>query len=246
MADDLKVVALKELDSASLAVGIQMAVAEWAAAELVHRAVADAAALHRAQARGVRAGFPRTSYIEHPYRNTLRLLRWGLTDVDVAVAALLHDVVEDASEIISARLGQPEASQDGARSLTLQWMADRYGPVPAEIVAAVTNPISPASASRIDREVAYTQHFAAAVAGDARALAVKWTDVVDNAASLHHTAADPKTANRASKYLRLFGPLQETISAQWSELSMLLPDLGRGECDEILSNTRARLENLTR
>lgn len=72
----------------------------WARA-LDARPVADRRTLERADAFGrerhgdqTRRGSD-TPYWVHPVRVALGLMQWGVTDRDVLVAALLHDVVED-------------------------------------------------------------------------------------------------------------------------------------------------------
>ena len=72
----------------------------WARA-LAARPATDRRTLERADAfaRERHAGQMRrgsaTPYWLHPVRVAMGLLRWGITDRDVLVAALLHDVVED-------------------------------------------------------------------------------------------------------------------------------------------------------
>ena len=71
-------------------------------AALVASAVNLADLAHAGQTRRYRDGQARTPYIEHPLRVTLRLARWGFDRPELLIAALLHDVVEDASPLLAA------------------------------------------------------------------------------------------------------------------------------------------------
>lgn len=67
---------------------------------------------HTGQTRRYRDGQARTPYIEHPLRVTLRLARWGFDCPELLVAALLHDVVEDAAPLLAAHFCAREPGHD--------------------------------------------------------------------------------------------------------------------------------------
>ena len=72
----------------------------------------------------------REPYVNHLLRVTIRIIcYYHVKDIDVLVAAMLHDAVEDHPEELG---GSPEAA--------LATLSQRYGARVAELVAAVTNP----------------------------------------------------------------------------------------------------------
>ena len=99
----IRALPLKEMESSLLARAIYSHAAEAGMdTEKVRESVALASYLHRTHTRSVRSVMPRTHYIEHPLRNAVRLFRYGVTDQDVIIAAILHDTVEDALEEVYA------------------------------------------------------------------------------------------------------------------------------------------------
>lgn len=124
-----------------------------------------ASILHRGDIRSVRGKLPRTHYIEHPYRVTLRLIRWGVIDINVLHAALLHDTFEDHPKDFEKLFGV-----DAATYIGLTFGSDVW-----DVVYAVSN----------QPGVGYHEHVLEAIA-DPRAFIVKLADWTDNALSLHH------------------------------------------------------------
>lgn len=149
--------------------------------EMLASAASVASFLHRNQTRMVRKDLPRTPYIEHPLRVTLRLIRAGCTDAHTLTAALLHDTVEDcAGEIVGVFAGgdAPQTHRDPVRDreVALDWLRVSYGPIVAEIVQDVSNPL--------DEGALYLDHLG--TIDDLRALLIKASDLVDNPGSLIH------------------------------------------------------------
>src|SRR5256714_10500648 len=90
----------------------------------LEEALALAGELHRDDVR------VREPYVNHLLRVTIRIIcYYRVEDVDVLVAALLHDAVEDHSEDLG---GTPEQA--------LATLAARFGTRVAALVGAVTNP----------------------------------------------------------------------------------------------------------
>jgi hypothetical protein len=100
---------------------------------------------------------------------TIRIIcHYGVLDLEVAVAALLHDSLEDHADDLSP------AGRDG----TLAVLAARFGPRAAGLVGAVTNP---ASVPGIDKREQYREHVAALLRdGDPWAGIIKLADFTDN------------------------------------------------------------------
>jgi (p)ppGpp synthase/HD superfamily hydrolase len=217
---------LKEMEGALLAAALLRAVEPVDDAGAVRRAVDLAAFAHRDATRGSRGPLPRDSYITHPLRGALRLHRWGVTDVDVLVAAVLHDVVEDAASELLEVAGLPPAA-----SALRDVVAPAFGDRVAAVVGAVTNPAGPRPADPEERRRAYRDHVLAAVRADPAALLVKTTDLYDNAGSLHHHAGEhPEQVLRlAAKYAPLLGPVREELERvrplPQASLEPLLADL---------------------
>lgn len=172
-------------------------------------AATTASHLHRGQTRSVREDVPVVPYIEHPLRNTLRLMRWGSTDPDLLCASLLHDVPEDCADRAVQVYANSVPGRD-ATEQTLAWIGDNFGSRVASTVRAVTNPERPAGMSDAARLAQYVEHVTHAVRGDSHALLVKASDLTDNAGSLPHQTAGvaPEViAKRVSKYT----PVVETV-----------------------------------
>lgn len=167
---------------------------------LIRQAMDLACWAHRNQTRKWRKGQARTPYAEHPLRCALRLIRAGYLHIEIVVAALLHDVVEDCSLEIANDLRTEENALDSeliitdeaqARGEVLIMIAESFGDEVGRIIKAVTNPlIAPDEAKRMSKLVKqdmYEQHIEELVAsGDLGALLVKISDMLDNAGSLQH------------------------------------------------------------
>jgi (p)ppGpp synthase/HD superfamily hydrolase len=80
-----------------------------------------------------------TPYINHPLRVAQILSESGVDDVEVVIAAILHDTIEDTDT-------SPEE------------VAQRFGPVVARLVAEVTDDKSLEKQDRKDRQVTSAPH----------------------------------------------------------------------------------------
>lgn len=102
-------------------------------------------------------------YVVHPLA-VARLLveEWGVDDADLVVAALLHDTVEDAPEVVS-----------------LELIGDSFGPGARELVDLLTKarPAGDGPEAKAARDASY---FARLAAGPVGARLVKAADRVDN------------------------------------------------------------------
>ena len=180
--------------------------------ETIDASIDLAAILHARQTRRTRGRFTDTPYIEHPLRNTLRLLRAGNRDEDILVATTLHDVIEDgAQNFLEAFYGVDEAPEGVAREQLSQYIEDEFGPEPLRLVEAVTNDFvedtEPSPHRTVDEKNAnYQQFVRESVADDPAVLLVKLTDFIDNAAGLHASdrpGLEGQTGRQAAKYLPL-------------------------------------------
>lgn len=222
---------LKALDGSGLVLEVLARSDGLVGAGRVREALRSAAFLHRDQTRASREELPRTPYVEHPLRNTLRLLRWGVTDPDVVVAAVLHDVVEDcAPDIVRHGLGGDPAPLEATelRQLALGWVATTFGPGVGRLVEAVSNPVAgPAPRTDEEKRLAYAAHVRAVVVDDPQVLLVKLADLVDNAAGLHHNLGDwprERTERMAAKYLPVCGEVAVELARRRAAVAALGPD----------------------
>jgi (p)ppGpp synthase/HD superfamily hydrolase len=166
----------------------------------VEDAATWAAQLHAAQRR------TREPYLNHVLRVAIRILcYYRVTDVDVVVAALLHDAVEDQPWAIVGR-----AADDGPppHDAALAVVASRYGDRAARLVEALTNPVyDPAR----DADEQYLEHLKEALAVEPWARVVKLSDFTDNGAGVIH-AVGPRVERAARKYTPLIPILRELLA----------------------------------
>jgi transcriptional regulator with XRE-family HTH domain len=161
--------------------------------EQAARALQLAGDLHAADRR------QREPYVNHLLRVALRIIsHYGVDDVDVICAALLHDAVEDHADGLAA----------GGRAGAVAALAAGFGPRVASLVDAVTNP---ERMPGIDRHEQYRAHVADSLAGNPWARVIKASDFTDNGVGLIHTSG-PRTARLARKYAPLVPVLTSLIA----------------------------------
>jgi (p)ppGpp synthase/HD superfamily hydrolase len=205
-----------EMDAALLSFAISdHAAAAGITSNVFRDAMMLAAYVHRDDRRGARRDLPRDVYITHPYRNVLRLLRYGCRLEQVLIAAALHDTVEDHPEHIVELF---ESSGRTDRTAAVELLARHVGAESARIVAAVTNPDYPPGAPVKVRHRLYAAHVANAIE-DPNTCVVKFVDYVDNAASLPFMTEPDDRQRRARKY----APLVEVFRLRIETDTTLLP-----------------------
>ena len=160
-------------------------------------ALALASRLHRDDRR------TREPYLNHLLRTAIRIVSYyEVDDVDVLVASLLHDAVEDhPAELAGTATGDPVAA-------ALMVLADRFSPRVADLVRAVTNPPRKPGQDRFEQ---YREHVAEALEGNPWARVVKVSDFTDNGVGLIHSLP-PKHIPMATKYGPLVPVFRELIS----------------------------------
>ncbi|TDB80033.1 HD domain-containing protein [Micromonospora sp. KC721] len=168
-----------------------------AARDRLTEALDLAADLHRDDRR------VREPYLNHLLRVSIRMMHhYQVRDVDVIVAGLLHDAVEDHPD----ELAGAGASDPTAAALTA--LAARFGPRVARLVGAVTNPQYDPDR---DRHVQYREHVAASLEREPWARVIKVSDFTDNGLGLVYTIG-PKVARSAAKYRPLVPVFRDLIS----------------------------------
>lgn len=165
----------------------------------LEQALALAARLHADQRR------VREPYLNHLLRVTIRILHYyRVDDVDVLVAALLHDAAEDQAYALA---GVPDEGQDPPTKAALARLGELFGPRVAELVAAVTNPQY--TPDRHEHEQ-YREHLVESLERNPWARVIKISDFTDNGVGVIHTTG-PKVSSSARKYRPLVPLFRELI-----------------------------------
>ena len=181
--------------------------------EQLEEALELAARLHAADRR------VREPYLNHLLRVAIRIIRYyGIHDVDVLTAALLHDAVEDhPAELAGLPADQGHAVLTDAAVAEL---ARRFNPRMAGLVRSVTNPeYDPLR----DRNEQYRMHVADSLDRDPWARVIKVSDFTDNGVGVIHTTVE-KAHSAATKYRPLVPTLRELVGRPDTPLSVAARD----------------------
>ncbi|MET8348441.1 MULTISPECIES: HD domain-containing protein [unclassified Micromonospora] len=151
----------------------------------------------------------REPYLNHLLRVAIRLMHhYQVRDVDVIVAGLLHDAVEDHPAELADGGGDPRAG-------ALATLATRFGPRVATLVAAVTNPVYD---PQRDRNTQYREHLRVSLDREPWARVIKVSDFTDNGVGVIHTVG-PKVVSSAIKYRPLVPLFRDLIGRPDTPLS---------------------------
>ncbi len=186
-------------------------VASWPEADRqkLQRALDLASRLHAADHRD------REPYVNHLLRVAIRIMsHYGVSDLDVICAALLHDAVEDHPAELAGRAATAGGVQADQRA-ALAVLAAEFGPRVAELVGAVTNP---EYAPGRDAYEQYREHVADSLRDCPWARVIKVSDFTDNGAGLIHTTG-PRLQVLAGKYAPLVPVLAELVARPDTPLS---------------------------
>lgn len=245
---------LKEMDDHELAEAIIVEIDELRLnSAKVSEAIALASELHGQQFRkGARGKVERPPYIEHPLRNSLRLLRLGARDERgerIVVASILHDTVEDGAKVFAKKRGatnREAENEHDARKMLEVHIELRFGRDTADIVLAVTNEIpegDPRTISQEQKHQTYVQHMRNHVLKNPDAFLVKISDFIDNATGLYHGVGkmDPvKLRGQAKKYLLTVPVFEEGLNS----LDLPIPAHSVEMLKRGLKETARRLERI--
>jgi (p)ppGpp synthase/HD superfamily hydrolase len=153
-------------------------------------------------------------YMNHLLRVAIRIIRYyGVRDVDVLTAALLHDAVEDHPGELS---GLPGGTHDELTEAAIAALTLRYNPRVAELVRSVTNPEYDPER---DRHEQYRAHVADSLERDPWARVIKVSDFTDNGVGVVHTSPE-KAFSSATKYRPLVPKLRELVGRPDTPLSL--------------------------
>jgi (p)ppGpp synthase/HD superfamily hydrolase len=217
--------------------------------EKVAAAVEFAAYLHRDDTRANRKDLPRTPYIEHPLRNTLRGLRYGVKKESVTIANILHDTVEDhAWDIARQFAGIEPKDEHDAREIALNFISEAYGKDVAYLVNGVSNPIYPSGLSKEEKRGLYATHVKEVIE-DPDICTVKFLDLGDNAFGLHHNDTGKNSAmikHLALKYDPVLGIMANRLERDKAERKIPVSDEGFAQMLIDLENGHARIRKLAK
>ncbi|MEU4239912.1 HD domain-containing protein [Actinoplanes sp. NPDC026619] len=160
----------------------------------------------------------REPYMNHLLRVAIRIIKYyGIRDVDVLTAALLHDAVEDhPAELGLLATGTHQELTESA----IGELARRFNPKVAELVRSVTNPEYDPDR---DRHEQYREHVEASLDRDPWARVIKVSDFTDNGVGVIHTTAE-KAYSSATKYRPLVPKLRELVGRPDTPLSLAAKD----------------------
>lgn len=215
---------------------------------MLSNAIHLASYLHRDQRRANRGTLPKDTYITHPLRNALRLMRYGVVDPDIIVAVVLHDTVEDCAEemvdtvaVFTLLGGTPQHY----RTAALRFLSFDFGKEVARLVSGMTNPIllDDFSLSKDEKREVYRSHVREAIK-DPKTAVGKLSDFVDNAVGLYHnTGMLPQVRfHLASKYQPLIVDFIERV--QEADVVSILTPSGKSAAIAHLEKGALELESI--
>lgn len=147
----------------------------------------------------------REPYVNHLLRVAIRIIRhYQVRDVEVVVAALLHDAVEDHPRELADLASDAERAA-GERNAALAVLARAFTPRVAELIAAVTNPDYDPDR---DKQEQYREHVVESLEVSPWARVIKLSDFTDNGVGIIHTTG-PKVRKASAKYAPLVPQLKE-------------------------------------
>lgn len=239
---------IKEMDADGLAHDLLNRVDEFAENPEEYSDILElTSVLHAHQKRRNRMHHETTPYIEHTLRASLRLIKAGVRDENVIRAAMLHDSLEDGSQVfVSSFTDGKSDNENQAREVLNSYITQKHGKETARLVRAVTNPVSPPPDQKPTAEEKnrkYFEHVRAAITDDNAVTLIKLSDFIDNAGSLHHTDVPGKEATslkQAVKYLPCVGLFRDELRKG----NDLLPDDSIDRFISQLNRTESRIRNI--
>lgn len=257
MFHNIQKMPLKDMDPSLLTLAIIDAVEKM---ENVHKetivyAISVASYLHRKQRRKNRKEMPLTFYIEHPLRNAMRAIRWGVTDQDILVAIILHDTVEDCvDEIVKETktvVAIDKLDEALKRQIALDWLKRNFSRESAFIVRELSNPIRDESIdlTREESNAEYVAHAGEAIRFQPKVFIGKLVDVIDNGSGLRHLNRPqdaPFRLRSAIKYRPLIDIFEEVLNdEEWApEVTYYLSEHGVKSIRKHLEETRTLLDEI--
>lgn len=216
----------------------------------LEEAIDVATILHQNQRRRNRGDLPKTAYIEHPLRNSIRLLRMGVKDEKTIVASILHDTVEDGSHVFAKKFNTGTAkiyNEEQKRTQLANFIGARYGDEVKQTVLDVSNPLQTEEEKQEQSHevkiAKYNAHVEDNVSKNPRAYLVKLSDWLDNAAGLHYNDVSTENGEKIVKQAKKYLPTAETFKRNVSQIDGYL---SKSEQKEVLHKINNGVQHLKR
>lgn len=145
---------------------------------------------------------PDGPYINHVLRVSEKIIgEYGVKDIDLIIAALLHDSVEDQSEKL-ADLISSDDKYISKKDKALLFINNNFGPRVEGVVSKLTNPEykNEGSSSYYEKNKAYIEHIDEAIE-DFDVFIIKLADFTDNVLNLESIEDVKKRLKLSHKYL---------------------------------------------
>lgn len=262
---------LKLMDAGMLSFELLSEIASMPDADrrVITTAAQIATRAHRDQTRSRRGPYAKVPYVEHPMRVALRLLRWGVRDASIIAAALMHDVLEDASRVIVADFARhedmlivangldPEHSETLLRNAARDWLTGIFDGITISILDHVTNRVGQkrdeyagkitemVGRAMLDLNGADEEKTLISIG----TLLVKASDLVDNAGSLQHQLeclGTTRVKRLASKYQPVIPVIQDALLTHLtrSQIAGRAPERAAGHLNLIQHSLTELLDKL--
>lgn len=217
----------------------------------LEEAIDVATILHKDQRRKNRGDLPKTSYIEHPLRNSIRLLRLGVKDEETIVSSVLHDTVEDGADTFAEKFNAETAkthTEQQKRDQLLNLIGNRYGESVKQTVYDVSNPLLSESEKKVrthkEKAADYNDRVENSISKNPRAYLVKLSDWMDNAAGLHHNDVEGNNSEKIVKQAQKYIPTADIFKRHSAQLNGYLDSERQEDTLRKIDKGVERLENI--
>lgn len=216
--------------------------------ERVKNAILMASDLHQNDLRSTRGKYDRTAYIEHPLRNAIRSIRYGIESETIIIGSLFHDLVEDHPfEMSEKYYGVKAKTEEEARENCYRYLRITYGNRIAKMVEGMSNPIVDRYTPAEEKNKGYAEHVKEAIKDPAVCIG-KSCDFVDNAVGLIHnvngTMNKAGIVKRAKKYLPVCDIIENHLKDPEVRKSLKVPDDGLERMIEHIQDGRRSLTKI--
>lgn len=162
---------------------------------------------------------PDGSYVAHVLRVAVRILRFGIRDHRMVIAALIHDSVEDQYKKLAEKYSRGEKSNfhpSVARELAFLYIEKKFGLQVRTLVEFLTNPEDSHISNKDDRRAFYIQHVDELFSLSALAGLIKIADFYDNGMDLETIKDYEFRISMCKRYLPVFTIILE-YKLIWSQ-----------------------------
>lgn len=240
---------LKDMDTAQLSQTLRYeSIALGMDEKVIDSSINLASILHAHQTRRNRGNFTNVPYIEHPLRNAVRLIRLGVEDQDIVVAAVLHDTIEDGAKVFVKKFKNQNGKVDelDARSILSEHIQNAYGNKTLEYVEAVTNDyMADMQLTPEDKRTIYRNHVKANILHNPGVFLVKVSDFIDNATGLYHNDK-PGQEKQVSKQARKYLPVVKVFQDAMNNYELPVSENGHQTITRQLDITAQRLKTIVK